>query len=58
VKEVDKIRKKYKEQVLSIFLSLYPKILAIASGATPIGSAVVHQIERSRQKRTERSGNR
>jgi hypothetical protein len=23
---------------LSIFLSLYPKILAIASGATPIGS--------------------
>jgi hypothetical protein len=24
---------------LSIFLSLYPKILAIASGATPIGSA-------------------
>jgi hypothetical protein len=24
---------------LSIFLSLYPKISAIASGATPIGSA-------------------
>jgi hypothetical protein len=24
---------------LFIFLSLYPKILAIASGATPIGSA-------------------
>jgi hypothetical protein len=35
---------------LSILLSLYPKILAIASGATPIGSAVAHPIERSRQK--------
>jgi hypothetical protein len=37
---------------LSIFLSLYPKNLAIASGATPIGStpigsAVAHLIERS-----------
>jgi hypothetical protein len=36
---------------LSIFLSLYPKILAIASGATPIGSAVAHPIERSRQRK-------
>jgi hypothetical protein len=35
---------------LSILLILYPKISAIASGATPIGSAVVHPIERSRQK--------
>jgi hypothetical protein len=35
---------------LSIFLRLYPKISAIASGATPIGSAVAHPIERSRQK--------
>jgi hypothetical protein len=35
---------------LSILLSLYPKILAIASGATPIGSAVAHPIERSQQK--------
>jgi hypothetical protein len=35
---------------LSILLSLYPKILAIASGVTPIGSAVAHPIERSRQK--------
>jgi hypothetical protein len=35
---------------LSILLSLYPKISAIASGATPIGSAVAHPIERSRQK--------
>jgi hypothetical protein len=34
---------------LSIPLSLYPKISAIASGATPIGSAVAHPIERSRQ---------
>jgi hypothetical protein len=31
-------------------LSLYPKISAIASGATPIRSAVVHPIERSQQK--------
>jgi hypothetical protein len=36
---------------LSIFLSLYPKILAIASGATPIGSAVTHPIKRSQQKK-------
>jgi hypothetical protein len=36
---------------LFIFLSLYPKILAIASGATPIGSAVAHPIERSQQKK-------
>jgi hypothetical protein len=34
---------------LSIFLSLYPNFLAIASGATPIGSAVAHPIERSQQ---------
>jgi hypothetical protein len=36
-------------------LSLYPKISAIASGATPIGGVVVHPIERSQQK--ERAGN-
>jgi hypothetical protein len=36
---------------LSIFLSLYPKISAIASGATPSGSAVAHPIEGSRQKK-------
>jgi hypothetical protein len=36
-----------------IFLSLYPKYSAIASGATPIGSAVTHPIERSRQKKGE-----
>jgi hypothetical protein len=36
----DKYReKKYMEQVYLFFLSLYPKILAIASGATPIGSS-------------------
>jgi hypothetical protein len=40
---------------LSIFLSLYPKISAIASGATPIGSAVAHPIERSRQKERARN---
>jgi hypothetical protein len=35
---------------LNILLSLYPKISAIASGATPIGSAIAHPIEISRQK--------
>jgi hypothetical protein len=39
---------------MSIFLSLYPKNSAIASGATPIRSAVVHPIERSRQKKGEK----
>jgi hypothetical protein len=37
------------EKNLSILLRLYLKILAIAPGATPIGSAVVHPIERSQQ---------
>jgi hypothetical protein len=41
--------------ILSIFLSLYPKISAIASGATPIGSAVAHPIGRSQQKEGEES---
>jgi hypothetical protein len=36
---------------LSIFLSLYPKISAIALGATPIGSDVAPPIERSRQRK-------
>jgi hypothetical protein len=40
---------------LNILLSLYPKILAIASGATPIGSAVAHPIEISRQKEIARN---
>jgi hypothetical protein len=40
---------------LSILLSLYPKILAIASGATPIGSAVAHPIEKNRQEEGEKS---
>jgi hypothetical protein len=40
---------------LSIFLSLYPKISAIASGATPIGSAVAHPIEKSRQRKGGKS---
>jgi hypothetical protein len=40
---------------LSIFLSLYPKISAIASGATPIRSAVAYPIGRSRQKEGEES---
>jgi hypothetical protein len=39
---------------LSILLSLYPKISAIASGATPIGSAVAHLIEISRQKKNSK----
>jgi hypothetical protein len=37
-----------------IFLSLYPENSAIASGATPIGSAVRHPIERSRHKKEEK----
>jgi hypothetical protein len=42
------------ETGMSIVLSLYPKKnSAIASGATPIGSAVAHPIERSRQKGEE-----
>jgi hypothetical protein len=40
---------------LFILLSLYPKISAIASGATPIGSAVAHPIEISRQKKIARN---
>jgi hypothetical protein len=40
---------------LSILLSLYLKITAIASGATPIGSAIVHPIEISRQKEIARN---
>jgi hypothetical protein len=40
---------------LSILLSLYPKISAIALGATPIGSAVTHPIERRRQKKRARN---
>jgi hypothetical protein len=39
---------------MSIFLSLYPKNSAIASGATPIRSAIAHPIERSRQKKDEK----
>jgi hypothetical protein len=35
---------------LNILLSLYPKISAIALRATPIGRAVAHPIEISRQK--------
>jgi hypothetical protein len=40
---------------LSILLSLYPKISAIASGATPIGIAVAHPIEISQQKKIARN---
>jgi hypothetical protein len=39
----------------SILLSLYPKISAIPSGATPIGSTVAHPIEISRQKEIARN---
>jgi hypothetical protein len=39
---------------MSIFFSLYPKNSAIASGATPIGSAVAYPIERSQQKKGEK----
>jgi hypothetical protein len=48
---VDKYReKKYMEQFY-LFSRAYTRFfLAIAPGATPIGRAVVHPIERSRQK--------
>jgi hypothetical protein len=39
------------EQVYLYFLAYTRKKLAIASGATPIRSAVVHPIERSQQKK-------
>jgi hypothetical protein len=39
------------EQVCLYFWAYTQKNLAIASGATPIGSAVAHPIERSRQKK-------
>jgi hypothetical protein len=46
------IRKKLQETIygidMFIFLSLYPKNSAIASGAIPIGSAIAHPIRRSR----------
>jgi hypothetical protein len=45
------MREEIYEAGLSILLSLYPKISAIASGATPIGSAVAHPIDRSRQRK-------
>jgi hypothetical protein len=55
----DSSRKISQEEIygtcLSIFLSLYPKNSAIASGATPIGSAVAHPVEKSRQKEGEKS---
>jgi hypothetical protein len=49
------IQEEVYEAGLSILLSLYPKILAIALGATPIGSVVAHPIERSRQKKKARN---
>jgi hypothetical protein len=45
---------------LSIFLSLYPKLSAIASGATPIGSAVAHPIRKksTKERRRVEAGNK
>jgi hypothetical protein len=45
---------------LSIFLSPYPKISAIASGATPIGSAVAHPIRKmsTKERRQVEAGNK
>jgi hypothetical protein len=52
--KVDKCReKKYMEQVYQFSGAYSRKISAIASGATPIGSAIAHPIERSRQKGEE-----
>jgi hypothetical protein len=44
------IREEVHAANLNILLSLYPKISAIVSGATPIGSTVAHPIEITRQK--------
>jgi hypothetical protein len=59
IENVTKVDKMSQEEIygtsLSIFLSLYPKVSAIASGATPIGSVVAHPIGRSRQKEGEES---
>jgi hypothetical protein len=38
-----------------VFEPILEKNSAIASGATPIGSAVAHPIEKSRQKEGEKS---
>jgi hypothetical protein len=46
VNHIDNYRKR---QYMFIFLILYQKNLAIASGATPIGSAVAHPIEERRE---------
>jgi hypothetical protein len=49
---IKKYRKRqYMEHVWLYFWAYTRKNSAIASGATPIGSAVVHPIERSRQKK-------
>jgi hypothetical protein len=49
---IKKYRKRqYMEQVCLYFLAYTRKNSAIASGATPIGSAIAHPIERSRQKK-------
>jgi hypothetical protein len=59
IENVTKVNKMSREEIyetsLSIFLSLYQKISAIALGATPTGSAVVHPIGRSRQKEGDES---
>jgi hypothetical protein len=44
------IREEVHGAKFNIHLSLYPTISAIASGATPIGSAVAHPIEISQQQ--------
>jgi hypothetical protein len=41
------------EQVYLFFLSLYPKLSATVSGATPIGSAIAHLIRKKVDKRKE-----
>jgi hypothetical protein len=55
VNHIEKYRKRqYMEQVCLYFWAYTRKNSAIASGATPIGSAVAHPIERSRQKKGEK----
>jgi hypothetical protein len=55
VNHTEKYRKRqYMEQVCIYFWAYTRIFLAIASGATPIESAVTHLIERSRQKKGEK----
>jgi hypothetical protein len=55
VNHIEKYRKRqYMEQACLYFWAYTRKNSAIALGATPVGSAITHPIERSRQKKGEK----